>query len=138
MQKPLISASAEMGGFVLVEAPAPNPGEHKCSGTQPSGLRLHDAIAESINLVFPKVPTECRLSSNLLARKGKPKGNRKTAFEIQNILNIKSGVNKKKPLISSQGQMRDSITFFPAKAGKNQRSHQFLNWWQRYATGISH
>ena len=29
MQKPLISAAAEMGGFVLVEAPAPSPGEHK-------------------------------------------------------------------------------------------------------------
>jgi len=40
MQKPLISAAAEMSGFVLVEAPAPSPGEHKCSGTQPSGLRL--------------------------------------------------------------------------------------------------
>ena len=24
--------SAEMGGFALVEAPAPSPGEHKCSG----------------------------------------------------------------------------------------------------------
>ena len=34
--------------------------------------------------------------------------------------------------------MRDSITFLPAFTGKNQRSHQFLNWWQRYATGISH
>jgi len=29
MQKPLISAPAEMGGFVLVEASAPNPGEQK-------------------------------------------------------------------------------------------------------------
>ncbi len=34
--------------------------------------------------------------------------------------------------------MRDSITFLPVKTGKNQGSHQFLNWWQRYATGISH
>ena len=29
MQKPLISAAAEMGGFMLVGAPAPSPGEHK-------------------------------------------------------------------------------------------------------------
>ena len=35
-------------------------------------------------------------------------------------------------------RMRDSMTFLPAEAGKNQGSHQFLNWWQRYATGISH
>ena len=42
MQKPLISAAAEMSGFVLVEAPAPSPGEHKCSGTQPCRLRLRD------------------------------------------------------------------------------------------------
>jgi len=32
LAKPLISAAAEMSGFVLVEAPAPSPGEHKCSG----------------------------------------------------------------------------------------------------------
>ena len=29
MQKPLIPAAAEISGFVLVEAPAPSPGEHK-------------------------------------------------------------------------------------------------------------
>ena len=43
MQKPLISAPAEMGGFVLVGAPAPSPGEHKMFWvTQPFGLRRHD------------------------------------------------------------------------------------------------
>ena len=49
MQKPLISATAEMSGFVLVGAPAPSPGEHKRSGTQTFGLRRHD---------FFKIPNE--------------------------------------------------------------------------------
>ena len=34
--------------------------------------------------------------------------------------------------------MRDSMTFSPAFAGENHGSHQFLNWWQQYATGILH
>ena len=45
---------------------------------------------------------------------------------------------ERNPRISSEIRMRDSMTFLPAKADKNQGSHQFLNWWQRYATGISH
>ena len=50
MRKPLISAPAEMGGFVLVEAPAPSPGEHTVFWiTQPLGLRRHD---------FFKIPNE--------------------------------------------------------------------------------
>ena len=32
--------------------------------------------------------------------------------------------------------MRDSISIFAFV--ENYRSHQFSNWWQRYATGISH
>ena len=60
MQKPPISAAAEMGGFVLVEAPAPNPGEHKCSGTQPSGLRRHD---------FFKIPNDGFLTSSKISAK---------------------------------------------------------------------
>ena len=41
MQKPLISAGLEMGGFVLVEAPAPSPGEHKVLWTTQSfGLQV--------------------------------------------------------------------------------------------------
>ena len=54
MQKPLISAAVEMSGFVLVEAPAPSPGEHKCSGTQPCRLRRHD---------FFKIPNDGFLTS---------------------------------------------------------------------------
>ena len=34
--------------------------------------------------------------------------------------------------------MRDSITFLPVKTGKNQGSHQFLNWWQQMPTGHLH
>ena len=36
------------------------------------------------------------------------------------------------------GRMRDSITFLPAFAGKNQRSNQFLNWLQQMSTGHLH
>ena len=32
---------------------------------------------------------------------------------------------------------RDSFAFLPLRGtGKNYGSHQFLNWWQQYATGI--
>ena len=34
--------------------------------------------------------------------------------------------------------MRDSITFLPAFAGRNQRSNQFLNWLQQMSTGHLH
>ena len=37
------TAAADRVIFLLVEAPAPSSGEHKCSGTQPSGLRLRDS-----------------------------------------------------------------------------------------------
>ena len=55
MQKPLISAAAEMGGFVLVEAPAPSPGEHKCSGTHPFGLRLRDQRSLTMGFYFAEI-----------------------------------------------------------------------------------
>lgn len=60
MQEPPISAAAEMGGFVLVGAPAPSPGEHKCSGTQPFGLRRHD---------FFKIPNDGFLTSPKISAK---------------------------------------------------------------------
>ena len=49
--------------------------------------------------------TECRPSLSPLADKGKRKGNKKSALEIQNILNIKSGENKKKPLDSEESRV---------------------------------
>ena len=42
---------------------------------------------------------------NLYADKGKRKGKQKSAFEIQNILNIKSGEDKKKPLDSEESRV---------------------------------
>ena len=48
MRKPLISATAEMSGFVLVEAPAPSPGEHKMfwyAALRTSATRLQNHFA---------------------------------------------------------------------------------------------
>ena len=44
------------------------------------------------------MPTEWKPLSNPSAHKGKRKGNKKSASEIQNNLNIKNGEDKKKPL----------------------------------------
>ena len=41
----------------------------------------------------------------ITADKGKRKGKQKSAFEIQNILNLKSGENKKKPLDSEESRV---------------------------------
>ena len=49
--------------------------------------------------------TGCRPLLSPLADKGKRKGNKKSASEIQNILNIKSGENKKKPLDSEESRV---------------------------------
>ena len=45
---------------------------------------------------------------------------------------------KRNPRIPEDIRMRDSITFLPAFAGKNQRSNQFLNWLQQMSTGHLH
>jgi len=71
MQEPLISAAAEMGGFVLVGAPAPSPGEHKCSGTQPFGLRRHD---------FFKIPNDGFLTSPKFSAKFRNCHNKSTLY----------------------------------------------------------
>ena len=51
MQKPPISAAAEMGGFVLVEAPAPSPGECKTlwlTLAQSSGCAIKNRFEERV------------------------------------------------------------------------------------------
>ena len=47
----------------------------------------------------------CKPSLSPSADKGKRKGKQKSASEIQNILNIKSGENKKKPLDSEESRV---------------------------------
>ena len=47
----------------------------------------------------------CKPLLNPSANKGNRKGKLKSAFEIQNILNIKSGEDKKKPLDSEESRV---------------------------------
>jgi hypothetical protein len=71
MRKPLISATAEMSGFLLVEASAPSPGEHNVfwyasltvCGDTPCGPKKSDAwinLSQSKHRSFSFVNQSCQ------------------------------------------------------------------------------